>query len=123
MMTLNDRGDTMTGFDGRSHAVTMVILTGYAVIAAMIVMRTVLVAFGATESVWMGRFVFGITGRATDVLEQIPGSTQAFIGPFSVIDLSLLGLVLLFPLGLVATSGTLKRRRQRLPAPGWYERG
>lgn len=122
-MQERERRDLLVEVDGRSYAIVMAVITVYALGAAFILMRTVLVAAGATESVWMGRFIFSITVRATDPLERIPGSTAAIIGPFTVIDLSLLGLALLFPLGLVATSGTLKRRRQRLPAPGWHERG
>ncbi|CAN5307997.1 MAG: hypothetical protein H0U38_06055 [Chloroflexia bacterium] len=96
--------------EARSYSITVAILYVYALFASIIVMRTVLVAFGATESVWTGRFVYGLTSRATDVLEALPGANREIWGPFTMVDISLLGLVLLFPLGLVATSGTLNRR-------------
>jgi len=96
--------------EARSYTVTVAMLNIYAVIASVIVLRTVLVAFEATESIWMGRFVFGLTSRVTDVMEVLPGATREIWGPFTMIDISLLGAVLLFPLGLVATSGTLKRQ-------------
>lgn len=95
----------------RSYALTIVVLNVYAAIAAVIVLRTVLVAFDATESIWIGRFVFGLTSRVTDILEMLPGATRDLWGPFNVIDLSLIGLVLLFPLGMVASGGNLRRRR------------
>jgi hypothetical protein len=94
----------------RSYALTIVVFNVYALIAAVIVLRSVLVAFDATESIWMGRFVFGMTSRLTDPLETLPGATREILGPFSVIDISLLGLVLLFPLGVIASGGTLRRR-------------
>lgn len=96
--------------DARSYSVTVAILNVYAAIASVIVMRTVLVAFGATESIWMGRFVYGMTSRVTEVLEALPGANQEIWGRLTMVDISLLGLVLLFPLGLVATSGALNRR-------------
>lgn len=96
--------------EARSYSITVVILHLYAVVAAIIVMRSVLVALGATEGVWMGRFIYGLTSQATDVLEALPGANREILGPFTMVDISLLGVVLLFPLGLVATSGTLNRR-------------
>ncbi|HYH10725.1 MAG TPA: hypothetical protein VD789_00110 [Thermomicrobiales bacterium] len=95
----------------RSYALTIVALNVYAAISAVIVLRTVLVAFDATESIWMGRFVFGPTSRVTGLLEVLPGATREVLGPFNAIDLSLVGLVLLFPLGMVASGGNLRRRR------------
>lgn len=95
--------------EARSHSVAAVILNAYALIAAVIVLRTVLVAFDATEGIWMGRFIFGLTSRVTDFMEVIPGATREIWGPFTMIDVSLVGAVLLFPLGMVASSGTLKR--------------
>lgn len=96
--------------EARSYALTIVVLNIYAAIAAVIVLRTVLVAFDATESVWMGRFVYGITRPVTDLMELLPGATREIWGPFTMIDISLVGIVLLFPLGVIASSGTLKRR-------------
>lgn len=96
--------------EARSHSVTVVMLNVYAAVAAIIVMRTVLVAFEAKESIWMGRFVFSLTSWVTDVLEAVPGATREIWGPFNMVDISLLGAVLLFPLGLVASSGRLKRQ-------------
>lgn len=95
----------------RSYALTIVALNVYAAISAVVVLRTVLVAFDTTRSIWMGRFVFGLTSRATDLLEMLPGATRELLGPFTAIDLSMIGLVLLFPLGMVASGGNLRRRR------------
>lgn len=96
--------------EARSYALTVVILTIYAAVAAIVALRTVLVAFEVTESIWMGRFVFGMTSRVTDAMAVVPGATREIFGTFTVIDLSLVGVVLLFPLGMVASGGTLKRR-------------
>ncbi|MDQ4045595.1 MAG: hypothetical protein M3173_09135 [Chloroflexota bacterium] len=93
----------------RSSALAGVVLNVYAAIAAVVVLRTVLIALGATESIWMGRFVFGMTSRVTDIMELLPGATREIVGPFTVIDISFIGLVLLFPLGIIAAGGTLRR--------------
>lgn len=93
----------------RSSALTGVVLNVYAAIAAVVVLRTVLVALGVTESIWMGRFVYGMTSRVTDIMELLPGATREIVGPFTVIDISFIGLVLLFPLGIIAAGGTLRR--------------
>lgn len=95
--------------EARSYALTVVVLTVYSAIAAIIALRTVLVALDVTESIWMGRFVFGMTSRVTDPMAVIPGATREIWGTFTMIDISLIGLVLLFPLGMVASGGTLKR--------------
>ena len=93
----------------RSYAVAIVVLNIYAALAAVIVLRTVLVGFGATESIWMGRFIQGLTGRVTGLLAVLPGADRALIGPFTMVDISLVGAMLLFPLGVIAAGGTLRR--------------
>jgi uncharacterized protein YggT (Ycf19 family) len=94
----------------RSYALAIVALNAYAAIAAVIVLRTVLVALGATESIWMGRFIERLLGRLTGPMEVLPGATREIVGPFTMVDISLMGAVLLFPLGVVATGGTIRRR-------------
>jgi hypothetical protein len=94
----------------RSYALSVVVLNIYAAIAAVIVLRTVLVGLGATESIWMGRFVQALMGRITGLLDVLPGATREIVGPFTMVDISLLGLVLLFPLGVIASGGTIRRR-------------
>ena len=94
----------------RSYALAIVALNAYAAIAAVIVLRTVLVALGATESIWMGRFIERLLGRLTGPMEVLPGATREILGPFTMVDISLMGAVLLFPLGVVATGGTIRRR-------------
>lgn len=93
----------------RPYPLMVVMLHIYAAIAAVIVLRTVLVALRVTESIWMGRFVYGMTSRVTDIMELLPGATRQVVGPFTMIDISFIGLVLLFPLGVVAAGGTLRR--------------
>jgi hypothetical protein len=94
----------------RSHALSVVVLNIYAAFAAVIILRTVLVAFGVTESIWMGQWVYGLTSRVTDLMEILPGATRDIWGSFTMIDISLLGLVLLFPLGVAAAGGTIRQR-------------
>lgn len=89
----------------RSQVALEVLLVLYAVLATIVLIRTVLVLLGVTERVWVGAFVFGLTAPVTDALAMVPGFGRALIGRLTMVDLILLGMVLLFPLGVAATSG------------------
>lgn len=84
-----------------------VVLVLYAIGATIIIARTVLVLLHVPDRIWIGRMIYGTTSLFTDPLSTIPGFSVALIGPLTMVDLLLLGLVALFPLGLLATS---KRR-------------
>lgn len=91
--------------DERSQVAMEVLLVIYAVLATIVLIRTVLVLIGITDRIWIGSFIFGITAPVTDVLALVPGFTRELLGPLTMIELILLGLVVLFPLGLISTSG------------------
>lgn len=88
----------------RSQVATEILLILYAVVTTVIVTRTLLVALQISDRVWVGSFVYGITAPVTDALAMVPGFSRELIGPLTMVELILLGLVVLFPLGLVATS-------------------
>lgn len=90
--------------EARNKVALEVLLFLYAVGAAVVVLRTILLLVGVTDRVWIGRIVFGSTAILTDVLAKVPGFGHAILGPFTMVDLLLLAIVILFPLGLLATS-------------------
>ncbi len=89
----------------RSQLATELLILVYSVIATIILIRTVLVLLEITERIWIGSFIYGITAPLTDVLVQLPGFGRELVGNLTLTDLVLLSVVVLFPLGLVATSG------------------
>lgn len=78
-------------------------MLAYSLIAAAILFRTVLVALGISDRVWLGTFIYGITAPVTDVLATFPGAERVVFGRLTLLDVTLLTLVILFPLGVSAT--------------------
>ena len=89
----------------RSTLATELLMLTYSVAAAAILFRTVLVALGVSSRVWLGNFVYGVFGPVTDVLAQIPGASRMILGRLTLLDVTLLAIVVLFPLGVIATGG------------------
>ncbi|HVL23960.1 MAG TPA: hypothetical protein VM450_07740 [Thermomicrobiales bacterium] len=89
----------------RSQLATELLILVYAVLATIVLIRTVLVLLDITERIWIGSFIFGLTAPVTDVLMNVPGLGREIVGPLTMTDIFLLALVVLFPLGMVATSG------------------
>ncbi|MGC4190335.1 MAG: hypothetical protein QM589_03765 [Thermomicrobiales bacterium] len=90
---------------GSSQLPMELLLTAYAAVSAIILLRTVLVAMDVTDRIWIGEFVYGITDRVTTLLDRLPGATTVIALNLSVSDLTLLAPVVLFPLGLIAVGG------------------
>jgi hypothetical protein len=91
----------------RSQVALEVLLILYAIAATVVIARTVLILLHISDRIWIGRMVYGLTSLLTDPLSSVPGFSAELVGPLTMVDLLLLGLVALFPLGLLATS---KRR-------------
>lgn len=89
----------------RSQLATELLLTVFAAVASVIVLRTLLVVMHVSERIWIGRFVFGLTRPMTDLLDFLPGSQHTVYGRLNVVDVTLLSVLVLFLLGLVATGG------------------
>ncbi len=81
------------------------LLTAFAAIGAVIVLRTVLVVLEISDRIWIGEFVYRLTRPVTDMLAFIPGAERTLFGRLTTVDITLLGLLLLFVLGIVATGG------------------
>lgn len=94
--------------DARAQRSTVgmeILLVLYSLLATVVLVRTVLVLLRISDRVWVGSFVYGITAPVTDALAAVPGFSHALIGPLTMVELILIGIVLLFPLGLAATAG------------------
>ncbi len=91
----------------RSQVAMEVLLVLYAIGSTIVIARTVLILLHVSDRIWIGRVIYGTTSLFTDPLSTVPGFSVELIGPLTMVDLLLLGLVALFPLGLLATS---KRR-------------
>ncbi len=94
----------------RSQLATELLLTAFAIVGTIIVLRTLLVVLDVSERIWIGQFVFGLTRPVTDLLEFLPGSQRIVYGRLNVVDVTLLGLMVLFLLGLIATGGRRESR-------------
>jgi uncharacterized protein YggT (Ycf19 family) len=89
----------------RSQLATELLLTAFAAVGSIIVLRTVLVVLDVSDRVWIGQFIFGLTSPVTGILEYLPGSGRVIYANLTVIDLTLLGALFLFLLGIIATGG------------------
>lgn len=90
--------------EARNKVALEVILSIYAIGATVVIVRSIMLLLGVSDRVWIGRIVFGSTSVFTDALANIPGFGHQIAGPFTMVDLLLLAVVILFPLGLLASS-------------------
>lgn len=90
--------------EARNKVALEVILIVYAVGSTLVVVRTIMLLLGVNDRVWIGRVGFGSTSLLTDALARVPGFGHQIAGPFTMVDLLMLAIVMLFPLGLLATS-------------------
>ena len=90
--------------EARNKIALEVLLVVYAVGATIVVVRTIMLLLNVTDRVWIGRIVFGSTALFTDALARVPGFGHELVGPFTMVDLLMLAIVILFPLGLLASS-------------------
>lgn len=88
----------------RSQVALEVVLVLYAIAATVVIARTVLILLHVSDRIWIGRVIYGITSLITDPMSSVPGFSAELVGPLTMVDLLFLGVVALFPLGLMATS-------------------
>lgn len=90
--------------EARNKIALEVLLFVWALGATVVIVRTIMLLIGVTDRVWIGRIVFGSTSLITDALANVPGFGNVILGPFTMVDFLLIALVVLFPLGLLASS-------------------
>ncbi len=90
---------------GRSQLATELLLTAFAAIGAVIVLRTVLVVLQISDRIWIGQFVYRLTRPVTDLLAFMPGGERTLFVGLNTLDITLLALIPLFVLGIIATGG------------------
>ncbi len=88
----------------RSQVAIEIVMVLYAIATTIVVARTVLILLHISDRVWIGRVIYGLTSMITDPMSMLPGFSVELVGPLTMVDLLFLGLIALFPLGLVATS-------------------
>ena len=93
----------------RSQLATELLLNTFTIVAVIIIMRLVLVVLDISDRIWIGSLVYGLTDPVVDVLLRIPGAQRILIGGLTLADLTLASVLVLFPLGIVATGGTSRR--------------
>ena len=87
----------------RSQLATELLLTSFALVGSIIILRTVLVALEVTDRIWIGQFVYGLTSPVTKVLDYLPGADRKIYGNLTTVDFTLLSFLFLFLLGVIAT--------------------
>lgn len=93
----------------RSQVATELLLNVYAVIASLILLRLVLEVLDVSNRVWFGGIIYRVTDPVVNVLAVFPGARQQVVGSLTMVDMTLVALVILFPLGLVALGPNGKR--------------
>src|SRR5690606_34239361 len=90
--------------EARNKVALEVIITLYAIGATIVIVRSLMLLLGVSDRVWIGKVVFGSTSLITDALSNVPGLGHQLAGPFTMVDLLMIAVVILFPLGLLASS-------------------
>jgi hypothetical protein len=88
-----------------------ILIHAYAIGGAFVLLRCLLLSFSIDKNYWIGSMILGITDLIADPLHRLPGSGSVVIGDLTLVDLTLLAGVAMFPIGIYA----LPRRRQPTP--------
>jgi hypothetical protein len=93
----------------RSQVALELLLNGYAIFGSLFVFRALFKALQVSQERWVGSVVYGITGIVADRLLRIPSADATLIGDMTLVDVTLLAAVVLFPLGLLMFSNRQER--------------
>ncbi|MGI8477926.1 MAG: hypothetical protein ACR2OO_16385 [Thermomicrobiales bacterium] len=95
--------------EAQSQIALELVLNLYAVLGALVVVRSLLLALRVDDRVWIGRSIYGVTRLIEKPFTYVPGSAREILGNFTLADLTLLAGVILFPLGILAAKGRFSR--------------
>ncbi|MEZ4500196.1 MAG: hypothetical protein R2839_08990 [Thermomicrobiales bacterium] len=74
----------------------------YALGAAFIIVRSLLLSIGIADSLWVGGVIYGFTDPFAAVLKFLPGGDFETIGRLTLADVTLLAGVVAVPAAIVA---------------------
>jgi hypothetical protein len=92
----------------QSQLALELLLNLYAVVASLVLVRTLLLLLGVDDGIWIGRTIYRLSKPFTLPFELLPGSATMIVGDVTLGDLTLLAIVIMFPLGVYA-QGTRRR--------------
>jgi len=87
----------------RSQLATELLLTSFALVGSIIVLRTMLVVLDISDRIWIGEFIYGLTSPVTQMLDFLPGAGREIYRNLTTVDVTLLAFLCLFLLGVIAT--------------------
>lgn len=93
----------------RSQLATELLLNAFTIVAVVIIARLVLVILDVNDRIWIGSLVYRLTDPVINVLLRVPGAQRSVLGGLTMADLTLASVLILFPLGIVATGGASRR--------------
>jgi hypothetical protein len=99
----------------RSQVALELLLNGYAAGAALIMLRTLLLALGVDQHLWIGRTIYGPSRLLIMPFKIVPGSGLEVVGHLTLADATVFAAVILFPLGMLMLGERRKRRPVRRP--------
>jgi hypothetical protein len=74
----------------------------YSIIAAFVIVRTLLLSVGIADNLWVGSVIYGVTDPVISILELVPGGDFELVGRMTLADLTILALVIAVPAIIVA---------------------
>jgi hypothetical protein len=95
----------------RSQLALELALTAFAAVATAFLTRFLLRALDVGDQLWIGATTYRFTDPFARPLLSLPGAGRSIIGTATLTDLTLLALLVLFPLGLAARRRRRSRRR------------
>lgn len=99
----------------RSQVALELLLNAYAVGAALVMLRTLLLALGVDKHLWIGRAIYGPSRLLIAPFSFVPGAGFEIAGRLTLADATIFAAIILFPLGMLALGERRKRRSVRDP--------
>ena len=94
----------------QSQLALELLLNLYAVVASLVLLRNLLLVLGVDDGIWIGRTIYRLSKPFTLPFELLPSSATTIVGDVTLGDLTLLAIVIMFPLGVYA-QGTRRAKR------------
>jgi hypothetical protein len=86
----------------KSQIALELLLNVYAVVGALVLLRTLLLTIGVDDQLWLGSTIYRLSDPIVKPLTLLPGSNVTLFQSLTIADLTLMAGVVLFPLGIYA---------------------